>query len=122
MAFSDTKMLLYTQSRPKIIHDKQVSTSIHKIYPYKLYKCTSILNTPIWDSVQLHPILIFGQMGVGAMGQSKYTSIICTILKKTAMKFHCKMQVLGNKIKQVKDHSRNEIKTSMQTIEEANES
>lgn len=43
MAFYDTKMLLYTQSQPKIIGNKQqVSTSIHKIYPYKLYKCMSI--------------------------------------------------------------------------------
>lgn len=45
LAISDTKMLLYTQeSHPKIIvHKQQVSTSIHKIYPYKLYKCMSII-------------------------------------------------------------------------------
>jgi len=78
---------LHLESRSKIIGNKQqVSTSIHKIYPYKLYKCKSIFNTLIWDSVQLHLILTFGKMGAEIKGQSKYTWIICTILKKTAMK------------------------------------
>lgn len=46
MAFSHTKMLLYTQ----IVGNKQqVFTSIHKIYPYKLYKCINLDN-----SVELH--------------------------------------------------------------------
>lgn len=50
-----------------------------------------LFNTPIWDSVQLHLILIFGKMGAEIIGQSKYTLIIiiiiiiCTSLKKTAM-------------------------------------
>lgn len=53
------------------------------------------------------------------MGQSKYTLIICTILKKTAMTLKCETQLLEGKNKQVKDHSGNKIKRSMQNIEEA---
>lgn len=58
-------------------------------------------------------------MGVEIMGQSKYTLIICTILKKTAMTLKCETQLLEGKNKQVKDHSGNKIKRSMQNIEEA---
>lgn len=62
-------------------------------------------------------------MGVGIMGQSKYTLIICTILKKTAMKLNCKTQLLGDK-KQAGQRSKITavIKRCMQNIEEAGES
>lgn len=54
-------------------------------------------NTPIWDSLQLHLILIFGKMGAEIIGQSKYTLIICTILMKTAMKLTAKQSYSGIK-------------------------
>lgn len=76
-------------------------------------------NTPIWDSVQLHLILIFGKKGAEIMGQSKYTLIICTVWRKQQWN-NCKTELLGDKnkqVKKVKDHSSNEIKRCMQNIE-----
>lgn len=74
MAIPDTKML-HSESRPKIIGNKQqVSTLIHKIYPYKLYKCSSIFLILLSGvSIQLRLILTFGKVGAEIIGQSKCT-------------------------------------------------
>lgn len=75
-------------------------------------------NTPIWDSVQLHLILIFGKKKGAEIIRTEQIYINnMHHLKKNSdeVEIDCKTELLGDKTS--KDHSGNEIKRCMQNIE-----
>lgn len=104
MAFSDTKMLLYTQSyiqRSQVINNKSPLQYTKYILINYINARVFVFNTPIWDSVQLHLTLIFGKKGAEIIRtEQKYIKNMHHF-KKTA-EIYCKIQLLGNKNKQVK--------------------